>query len=138
MKESKSKINEAQIYIGDKKDIAGVKSELEPEDKLFVVGDDSLTEEGSMEKKPMIVQYIGDKANETPFQIGEVKWQYVIAKYPDGKKDIGVYRFGHDLVYGFDWFKENILEPTQKIGESKNPKMSKGKLLEHIRKIKNK
>ena len=61
-----------------------------------------------------IVQYDSERSGEVPFDINGQKWQYVNAIYPDGKKDIGVYRFGHDLVYSYDWFKKNIL------GESMN------------------
>lgn len=56
-----------------------------------------------------IVQYDSERSGEDPFVLNDVKWQYVNAIYPGGKRDIGVYRFGHDLVYGYEWFRKNIL-----------------------------
>lgn len=58
------------------------------------------------------VEYVSDRKGEEPFEMNGVKWQFVNAKYPDGKIDIGVYRFGHDVVYDYDkWRKEmNINE----------------------------
>jgi len=66
-----------------------------------------------------IVQYDSDRTGEDPFELNGVKWQYVNAIYPGGKRDIGVYRFGNDLVYGYKWFRENII--NDKMNE--NPAM---------------
>lgn len=53
------------------------------------------------------VEYLSDRSGEEPFMQNGVKWQFVNAKYPDGKTDIGVYRFGHDLVYDYKrWHEE--------------------------------
>ena len=54
------------------------------------------------------VEYVGDMNGEDPFTMHGVKWQFVKAKYPDGKVDIGVYRFGHDLVYDYKKWREEM------------------------------
>jgi len=65
------------------------------------------------------VQYHSDRTDETPFMINNIKWQYVNAIYPDGKRDIGVYRYGHDLVYDYKWFMDNVVnQPVRKDTES--------------------
>lgn len=119
MKKSKNKIDEAQIYISDKKDIASIKSQLGPEDKLFVMGSKKgeigESADDSNEETPMIVKHVSDIEGEKPFKIGDTKWEYVKAKYPNGKIGIGVYRFDHDLVYGYKWFKDNILSRGDKV-----------------------
>lgn len=73
------------------------------------------------------VEYISDRNGEDPFTINDVKWQFVNAKYPDGKIDIGVYRYGHDLVYDYNKWKEamNINETDQSmIGDSTSGTMA--------------
>lgn len=60
------------------------------------------------DSRSQIVQYDGEIDGETEFTINDVRWKYVWAKYPNGKRDIGVYRFGQDLVYDYDWFMDNI------------------------------
>lgn len=111
MKDSKKNIKEAQIYIGDKSDIASVKPQLDKDDKLFVTGDESggITENNSSEESPMIVKYDSERSGEEPFTLHGIKWQYVNGEYPDGKIDIAVYRFDHDLAYGYEWFKNYVL-----------------------------
>ena len=52
------------------------------------------------------VEYVSDRQGEEPFEMGGIKWQFVNAKYPNGKIDIGVYRFGHDLVYDYSKWRE--------------------------------
>lgn len=110
MKKLKNKINEAQIYIGEPDELPQVKPQLDKDDKLFITGD--MNEDIDGEQVPMFAEYVSDIKGEEPFNIGETKWQFVKAKYPDGKKDIGVYRFDHDLVYGYEWFKNNIMQKT--------------------------
>lgn len=61
-----------------------------------------------------VVQYDSDRNGEEPFLFDGDKWQYVNAIYPDGKRDIGVYRYGHDMVYDYKWFMDNI------VGRGKN------------------
>ncbi len=56
-----------------------------------------------------VVQYHSDRTDETPFMINGTKWQYVNAIYPDGRKDIAVYRYGHDLAYDYKWFMDNVV-----------------------------
>lgn len=55
------------------------------------------------------VEYHSERTDETPFIINGIKWQYVNAIYPDGKRDIGVYRFDHDLTYDFNWFMNEVI-----------------------------
>ena len=54
------------------------------------------------------VEYVSDMNGEDPFMLNGIKWQFVKAKYPDGKMDIGVYRFGHDLVYDYSKWKADM------------------------------
>ena len=55
---------------------------------------------------PLYVEYYKEMSGEEPFEMGGNKYQYVWAKYPTGKKDIGVYAFGQDLVYSYDSFRK--------------------------------
>jgi hypothetical protein len=65
-----------------------------------------LAENASIENEPMYVEYIKDMKDEVPFEKDGKKYQFVWAKYPDGKKDIGVYSFSEDLVYGYNTFRK--------------------------------
>ena len=78
-----------------------------------------------------VVEYISDRSGEEPFMLNGIKWQFVNAKYPDGKTDIGVYRFGHDLVYDYSRWREemgidknNVKEETQTMIQSDGMSMS--------------
>jgi hypothetical protein len=110
------------------------------------------------EDHPMYVEYLSDKPDEPEFDINGKKFQYVWAKYPNGKRDIGAYAIGQDLVYGIEWFQKNVLgqnvspsKPkadipqddyerasrgvefgTGDIYENTNPRMSKRELQEMI------
>jgi len=64
-----------------------------------------------------VVQYHSDRTDETPFMINGTKWQYVNAIYPDGKKDIAVYRYGHDLAYDYKWFMDNVVGKLKNAGD---------------------
>jgi len=64
-----------------------------------------------------VVQYHSDRTDETPFMINGTKWQYVNAIYPNGKKDIAVYRYGHDLAYDYKWFMNNIVGKLKNASE---------------------
>lgn len=130
MKKSKNKINESEIYITDIKDMQVVKNNMKPDDKLYVIGN-SETSKVNEEKEInnntlMIVEYYKDMEGETPFIVNGIKWMYVWGKYPNGKIDIAVYRFDHNLTYGYDWFKSFILNkqtnllPKKEIGEDIN------------------
>lgn len=55
---------------------------------------------------PLYVEYVRDRAGEDPFMLGGQKYQFVTAKYPNGKEDIGVYAFSGDVVYGYKAFRE--------------------------------
>ena len=69
-----------------------------------------------MDESPLYVEYIKDMPDEQPFMLNGKKYQYVWAKYPGGKRDIGVYAFSGDVVYSYDAFnqmhniKQNIEE----------------------------
>ena len=52
------------------------------------------------------VEYLKEMPGEKPFMLHGEKFQYVKAKYPDGKEDIGVYAFRGDLVYGYKAFRK--------------------------------
>lgn len=57
-----------------------------------------------------IVEYISDRAGEDPFVLGDKKYQFVTALYPSGKKDIGVYVFGNDMVLDYEyWMDQNFI-----------------------------
>lgn len=56
-----------------------------------------------------VVEYVRDINGANPFTMDGAKYKYVMAKYPDGKNYIGVYRYDHDMVYAYDWFKDNVL-----------------------------
>jgi hypothetical protein len=64
-----------------------------------------------------IVAYDSPRTGENPFTINGVKWQYVNAVYPDGKKDIAVYRFDHDYTYDYSWFMDNIVASIKPASE---------------------
>ena len=70
---------------------------------------EGLADNTNEKEEDYIVQYDSDRTGEDPFELNGIKWQFVNAIYPDGKRDIGVYRFGHDLVYGYEWFRNNII-----------------------------
>jgi len=57
----------------------------------------------------LYVQYHSDRKDEEPFMLHGEKWQIVNAIYPDGKRDIGVYRYSEDLVYSYEWFRRNVV-----------------------------
>lgn len=52
-----------------------------------------------------IVQYYKEYKNEEPFIMNGEKWVYCWGKYPDGKIDIAVYRYGTDLAYDYSDFR---------------------------------
>ena len=79
-------------------------------------------EEWDEKKNPLYVEYHSERQGEEPFMMHDQKYQYVNAKYPDGKIDIGVYVFGQDLVVSYDtfrkWYNINESEMTdQSTGE---------------------
>tara|TARA_R110000868_G_scaffold203969_5_gene451947 strand:+ start:1075 stop:1869 length:795 start_codon:yes stop_codon:yes gene_type:complete len=59
-----------------------------------------------------VVQFDSDRSGEEPFMMSGIKWQFVNGIYPDGKKDIAVYRFDHDLAYDYKWFRDTFIDKT--------------------------
>ena len=57
---------------------------------------------------PTYVEYLSQRQGEVPFMMGGTKWEYVNAKYPKGRKDIGVYSFAEDMVYSYDAFRSRF------------------------------
>ena len=55
---------------------------------------------------PLYVEYVSDRQGEDPFMMSGQKFRFVNAKYPNGKKDIGVYAFSGDVVYAYDAFRK--------------------------------
>jgi hypothetical protein len=64
------------------------------------------------EEDPLYVEYVRERPGESPFMMNGQKFQYVTAKYPNGKEDIGVYAFAGDMVYSYNAFRQmhNIKE----------------------------
>ena len=56
-----------------------------------------------------IVEYVSDRSGEPVFEIHGERFQFVNAKYPDGKKDVGVYRFSEDMVYDLNYWRDKFL-----------------------------
>lgn len=68
----------------------------------------------TQEEDPLYVEYHSQRQGEEPFMMGGTKYEYVNAKYPNGKIDIGVYSFAGDVVYSYNSFRKrnNIKEMT--------------------------
>jgi len=71
-----------------------------------------------------IVEYVSDRSGEPVFEIHGERFQFVNAKYPDGKKDIGVYRFSEDMVYDLNYWRENFLRNKMANGGRVRPRQS--------------
>jgi len=103
-------------------DVSKAAKEMKPSDVKDFAGTkhDDLPEKINED----VVEYDSDREGEEPFEMGGIKYQFVNAIYPDGKKDIGVYRYDHDLVYDYESWKElyNIKE---------NKKVMENKIQEH-------
>jgi hypothetical protein len=56
-----------------------------------------------------VVQYHSERSGEVPFTMNGVKWVYVNIIRADGHRDIGVYRFDHDLAYDYKWFHDTVI-----------------------------
>ena len=69
-----------------------------------------------------IVEYVSDRSGEPVFEIHGERFQFVNAKYPDGKKDIGVYRFSEDMVYDLNYWRENFLRNKMANGGRVRPR----------------
>jgi len=78
--------------------------------KMLTKGDNSDGEEISEHYgSENIVQFHSELNGEEPFMINGEKWVYVNVRKNDGHIDVGVYRFGHDLAYDYEWFHNNII-----------------------------
>lgn len=66
-----------------------------------------------------VVQYDSQRSGEEPFMVNGIKWQYVNVINNEGKKDIGVYRFDHDIAYDYQWFMDEVV-PKPKDDETIN------------------
>ncbi len=86
--------------------------------RIFASG---LIKENMGDNKSPYVEYHKDMSGEEPFTLGNNKYQYVWAIYPNGKKDIGVYAFGQDLVYDYEVFRK-----MHNINEEQVPKVKGG------------
>jgi hypothetical protein len=86
--------------------------------RIFASG---LIKENMGDNKSPYVEYYKDMDGEEPFTLGNNKYQYVWAIYPSGKKDIGVYAFGQDLVYDYEVFRK-----MHNINEEQVPKIKGG------------
>ena len=67
---------------------------------------------------PLYVEYLSQMSGEVPFEKGGRKYEYVWAKYPDGKRDIGVYSFSEDLVYNYTSWRKMVGIDKEGIGAS--------------------
>lgn len=74
------------------------------------------------------VEYVSDRNGEEPFEMHGDKWQFVNGRYPNGKVDIAVYRYGTDLAYDYERWREemNINETDQSmIGDTQSTMANK-------------
>lgn len=77
---------------------------------------------------PLYVEYHSQRSGENPFMLHGKKFEYVNAKYPNGKIDIGVYAFAGDIVYSYNAFRQmyNIREAFDPTSVGPNPEASEG------------
>lgn len=84
-----------------------------------------LLEELSDDDAPLYVEYVSQRAGENPFEIRGQKYEYVNAKYPNGKIDIGVYAFAGDVVYAYDAFRKmHNIQESSPVASSTAPKFT--------------
>jgi len=79
-------------------------------------------------EEPLYVEYVSERPGENPFMLHGKKFQYVNAKYPDGKIDVGVYAFAGDMVYAYNAFRTmmGIQEGFDPTSVGPNPEASEG------------
>ncbi len=70
------------------------------------------------------VTYLRQMNGEVPFMMGGKKYEYVWAKYPSGKRDIGVYAFAGDVVHGYNYFRK-MYNLDGQVTETANPSNKK-------------
>jgi hypothetical protein len=73
----------------------------------------------SEDEDAMYVEYFKEMQGEPPFTIGSKRFQYVWAKYPSGKVDIGVYDPSVDLVMNYNIFRKMHGIDESKLNETK-------------------
>ena len=54
----------------------------------------------------MFVEYMRPMQDEEPFMMGGSKYEFVRARYPDGRMDIGVYSQRGDVTYGYRHWRQ--------------------------------
>lgn len=88
----------------------------------------------------MYVEYLRPMQNEEPFMMGGTKYEFVRARYPDGRIDIGVYSTAGDLTYGYRHWRQMMNLDRTNPTSRKNPRRgnddpSREEMIEHIRKV---
>jgi len=56
-----------------------------------------------------VVEYHSDRDGEGKFDIDGITWEYCNV-IKDGKVELGVFRYGQDIAYSYDWFNKSILK----------------------------
>jgi len=106
-----------QSTVQNMKSLPGVGDD-EAEDLATAAISSAVKTEG-FSNAPHVVQYHSQRSGEEPFMMNGIKWQYVNVINNDGKKDIGVYRFDHDVAYDYQWFMDEVV-PKPKDSETIN------------------
>ena len=71
----------------------------------------------------MYVEYLRPMQDEEPFMMGGTKYEFVRARYPDGRIDIGVYSTAGDLTYGYrHWRRMMGIEKSNPVRPRKGEK----------------
>lgn len=96
-----------QTTVQSMKNLTGV-GDKEAEDLATAVISSAVKTEG-VSNSNHVVQYDSERSGEEPFMMNGVKWQFVNVINNNGKKDIGVYRFDHDLAYDYQWFMDEVV-----------------------------
>jgi len=87
------------------------------------------------------VEYMRPMQDEEPFMMGGSKYEFVRARYPDGRMDIGVYSQRGDVTYGYRHWRQMMgIEKSNPRSSRKNPRHgnddpSREEMIEHIRKV---
>jgi hypothetical protein len=74
----------------------------------------------------MYVEYLRPMQSEEPFMMGGTKYEFVRARYPDGRIDIGVYSTAGDLTYGYRHWRQMMGIEKKNPVHSRNPKQRIG------------
>jgi hypothetical protein len=54
----------------------------------------------------LFAEYDSEMSHEEPFMLSNQKWVFCWAKYPNSRRDIGVYAFSGDVCYGYNAWRE--------------------------------